>query len=82
MQTLRRKTESEYLQLRPYRAIAAPKLRSQKERDQIAYGARGLAPGGLTVKNPRSSRATNRIPYLVVTALVTILGLLWLFHFL
>lgn len=31
---------SEYLQLRPYRAISAPKLRPQKERDQIAYGGR------------------------------------------
>jgi hypothetical protein len=82
MPTLRRKRETEYLQLRPYRAIAAPKLRSQKERDQIAFGARRHTPIGLTVKSSRSSRLTSRTLYLVVAALVTILGLLWLFHFL
>ena len=82
MPTLRRKRESEYLQLRPYRTIAAPKLRPQKERDQIAFGAVRRTPIGLTVKGPRASRLGNRIPYVLVAVLLAVLGLLWLFHFL
>ena len=76
------KKESDYLQFTPYRPIGAPKLRPQKERDQIAFGARVRTPIRLAPKTPYTRRQPSRILYVVLALVVILFGLLWRFHFL
>jgi len=73
------KRASEYLQLRPYRAIVAPRLRPQKERDQIAYGAKGQNRIRMAPK-PAPSRARN-VAFIVAMLLVVFAAAVWLARF-
>ena len=61
------KQKSDYLQFRPYRAIVAPKLRPQRERDRLAYRARKQ---NRLSKSSTPTRARSRILFFVVFLIV------------
>ena len=61
----------EYLQLRPYRAIAVPKLRPQSERDQLAFGARKQIRISISQKG---SSSRGRIVAVIVAFLLIVVA--------
>jgi hypothetical protein len=79
------KRHADYLQFRPYYAIASPTLLPQKQRDAF------LKTMGVQVKRAsasgsvRSLRSTNGIAYIALAVLVFLaiaLGVLWRLHLL
>jgi hypothetical protein len=68
------KDKSDYIHLRPYRAIVAPKLVPQKERDRLSYGTRRQS-SPRAVDQPTSFRGLIVGAGLVLAAMV--LALLW-----
>jgi len=71
MPKLRQKRASEYLQFHPYRAIVAPKLRPQSERDQLADG--GRKQNRISI-SPKAIRSRIRIGVLIVAVLLIVLA--------
>jgi hypothetical protein len=80
-----RKHNSEYLEFRPYCAIAAPTLLPQKQRDAF------LAQIGMQTKSGSPSESVHSLDYririlgvalAVLAFLLIVLGVLWRLHFL
>lgn len=79
------KRHSDYLQFRPYYAIAAPILLPQKQRDAFLKSMGVQTKGASASAGVHALRSANGIAYIALAVLVflaIVLGALWRLHLL